>query len=306
MFSPLKNFFANSTKVPANIKRFFTDESGLFWLKFTEAQLSLSNEFVLKTESKKAASFEVAADIEQLRTVVSNRKQLQYIPAEANEVLRSLSCGVQDVVKQFVESFYEELEEYLAKWSRSLDGTEVFSWLRLDALPTWPDVESSIRYLQNHFSSDAVKIDKAFDEMILLQQVANEKLTAWNSGKVSCEDRWIDVFKLLNGQNRPIPQISLVAQYAFAIPGTSTEVERLFSIINGVWSAEKGHLALSTLEAHLNVKVNCNMNCEEFYKSVMQNNKLLAQVQTSAKYKNDAFEQPTTSSKALNTTNPED
>lgn len=104
MFTLLKNFFNNSAKTPANIKRFFTDEYGCFGT-FTEVQLSLSNEFVLKTESKKAASFKVAADIEQLRSIVSNRKHLQYIPAEANEVLRSLSCGVQDVVKQFVNSF---------------------------------------------------------------------------------------------------------------------------------------------------------------------------------------------------------
>lgn len=126
MFTPLKNFFESLSNAPANIKRFFDDETGLFWLKFAEAQLSISNEFVLKTESKKAASFEVAAEIEELRSIVSNRKQVQYIPPEAGVVLHDLSGDVQDLVKHFVNLFYGALEKYLEKWSRSLDGTEIF------------------------------------------------------------------------------------------------------------------------------------------------------------------------------------
>jgi hypothetical protein len=140
-----------------------------------------------------------------------------------------------------------------------------------------------------------VKVDKIFDETNLLLQVLREKLASWNAGKVSCQDRWIELIKTMSDQNRPITQISLVVQYAFAIPGTSTEVERLFSIINGVWNAEKGKLSLKTLEAHLNVKVNNDQSCEEFYTSIKCNKILLAQAKSSEKYNTDAVNEPSTS-----------
>lgn len=258
--------------------------------------MNLSNEFVLKTESKEAACFEVAAKIEELRSIVLNRKQAQYIPSEAAEEFRGFSGVVQDDIGQSVKSFYEVLDSYITKWSRSLDGTEIFAWLYLKTLPDFKkDVEPSLKFLQKHFSADAVNIDKAFDELVLLQQIVREKLFVWNAEKVSCQDRWIELIKTMSDQNRPITQIALVVQYAFAIPGTSTQVERLFSIINGIWKTENGQLALSTLEAHLNVKVNSGHNCEKFFELIKNNKNLLSQVQSSEKYISDDNNQASTS-----------
>ena len=64
-----------------------------------------------------------------------------------------------------------------------------------------------------------------------------------------------------------------------AIPGTSTEVERLFSLIKDVWGTQEGHLDLKTLEAHLEIKFNCKKSCSEFFDAVKSNKKLLSQVQ---------------------------
>jgi hypothetical protein len=61
----------------------------------------------------------------------------------------------------------------------------------------------------------------------------------WNEEKIPSETRWIEVFKILAQHNRPLKNMSLLAQYAFAIPGSSAEVERLFSIINDVWGPDK-------------------------------------------------------------------
>lgn len=77
-------------KCPVAILRFFEDESSLFWLKFVEAQLTVSNDYVLQTESTEIASFEVAVKIIKLRKLVANREQTQHIPAEAEELLNEL------------------------------------------------------------------------------------------------------------------------------------------------------------------------------------------------------------------------
>lgn len=85
-------------------------------------------------------------------------------------------------------------------------------------------------------------------------------------------------------QHRPITQLSLLVQYAFSIPGTSAEVERLFSIINDIWTPEKGQLLKETLEAHLNIHMNSKLNCSEYYKSIKNNKNLLGKVQNAEKY----------------------
>lgn len=296
MFQPLKIYFEGLQKCPITIQNFFKDVAALFWMKFVDSQFALSNEYILKTESRKIASFEVANEVINLRNIADNRKKNCYIPAEAVTLFNDLSTSKQKDAKLSMSNFYSELTSYLEKYWRSLDGTEVFSWMILCSLPDWEtDVKPSITFLQKHFAPDVVSIDSAFDEMVLLRQYVAQNLTRWNETKTTSEFRWIETFKSLNNQNRPIKQISLLVQYAFAIPGTSTEVERLFSIINDVWGPDKGQMKLETLEAHLNVKVNSNKGCDAYYNSIKLNKKLLAQVQGGDKYKTVDKNQPYTS-----------
>jgi hypothetical protein len=53
------------------------------------------------------------------------------------------------------------------------------------------------------------------------------------------ENRWCEILKNLKEQHQAIPNFSLLAQYALANPGTSAQVERLFSIIKEVWEPKK-------------------------------------------------------------------
>jgi hypothetical protein len=70
----------------------------------------------------------------------------------------------------------------------------------------------------------------------------------------------------------------LLAQYAFATPGTSAEVETLFSIIKHVWGSEKGQLSMNALEAHLEIKYNDAADCREFFNRVKGNKMMLSEV----------------------------
>jgi hypothetical protein len=64
------------------------------------------------------------------------------------------------------------------------------------------------------------------------------------------ENRWCEILKNLREQHRAIPNFSYFAKYALVIPGSSAEVERLFSIIKEVWGPKKGQMNLNTLESH--------------------------------------------------------
>lgn len=290
MFEPLKNFFETASSCPVSVRRFFDDNSALFWLHFIDSQLQLSNDSILKTETKHIAAFEVAAEISELRKKIEHRKKVLYIP-NACTMYEQFTEVEKEVVKLYAEKFYSTLSNYLEKWSKSLDGAEVFGWMALTIVPDWEkDIKPSLLYASKRIGNEKIDADKVFDETNLLQQITTAKLESWTSIAASSQARWLDVFKTLNQQNRPIQNTSLLVQYAFAIPGSSTEAERLFSIINDVWGPDKEHMSLLTLEAYLNIKVNSEMNCTEYYESAKKNDDLLAQVQSSQKYQSHTNE----------------
>lgn len=297
MFVPLKNFFSNAKSCPVTIRQFFGNDSALFWLYFIDSQLELSNEYVLKTETTKIAAFEVAKLITELRNKVANREQNTFIPMKACQHFQILSEGRKIQTQNEMKVFYATLNQYLEKWSNSLDGTEIFGWMSLTAVPVWEEhVSPSINYLMERFGKEAINGDIVFDELILLQQFVSVKLPLWTEMNFSSEARWIDVFKTFSQQNQQISQISLLVQYAFAIPGSSTEVERLFSVIKNVWASNKCQMSSETLEAILNVKFNSQLKCSEYFDSIKNDKNFLAKAHMGEKYHADQNSQQPTSS----------
>jgi hypothetical protein len=57
-----------------------------------------------------------------------------------------------------------------------------------------------------------------------------------------------------------------------SLPGTSAPVERVFSIMGNIWSAERGRLSVSTVKHLLNVRIiNSELSCCEFYDLIKTN-----------------------------------
>jgi hypothetical protein len=269
------------------VKKFFKNESALFWLKFIEAQLILSNRYVLRTESRDVAAFEVAEELAEMRSLVKNRKANMYIAHEAQSLLSTLDVDEQEEIHSHVVVFYNSLDSYLDKWSKNLDGTDVFCWMKLAKALDWAkDIMPAVNFMKKHHQDSDLSVDDLYDEFPRLQHFVDDNRTRWESEKFTTENKWLEVLRQLKEQHRAIPCFSLLAQYAFAMPGTSAEVERLFSIIKHVWGSEKGQLSMNALEAHLEIKYNDAADCREFFNRVKGNKKMLSEVNSSEKYKN--------------------
>jgi hypothetical protein len=63
-----------------------------------------------------------------------------------------------------------------------------------------------------------------------------------------------------------------MVEFAVSLPGTSTPVERVFSIMGNIWPVERGRLLVSTVKHLLNVKINSELSCCEFMMSLKQTN----------------------------------
>lgn len=288
MFEPLTTYFQDMQNCPVSLSEFYESESSLFWLTFLECQLKLSNEYVLRSETKTGTAFEISSVINELRDIVGNRQIENYLRSDAKELLLKLTPRQQPKNLDYVKKFYEALSSYLEKWSESLDGNEVFAWMSLTAVPDWDrEIRPSLTYAIDRIGPDIIDADAVFDEIVLLKQYVTNSLDRWTENKSSSETRWLDAFKSLSQQSRPIKEISLLVQFAFSIPGSSTEVERLFSYINDVWSEDKPQMKHNTLEAQLNIKVNSDLDCVQFYNSIKNNRKILAQVKNAYKDTNN-------------------
>ena len=70
----------------------------------------------------------------------------------------------------------------------------------------------------------------------------------------------------------------------FKIPLSNGCVERVFSILGNIWREECNRLLPEYVKAELQIKINYYLNCDEFYHSIKQNNKLLALCISKKKY----------------------
>jgi hypothetical protein len=67
-----------------------------------------------------------------------------------------------------------------------------------------------------------------------------------------------------------------MVEFAMSLPGTSAPVERVFfNYGENIWSAERGRLSVSTVKHLLNVKVNSELSCCEFYDLIKTNKPFL-------------------------------
>jgi hypothetical protein len=75
-----------------------------------------------------------------------------------------------------------------------------------------------------------------------------------------------------------------MVEFAMSLLGTSAPVERVFSIMGNIRSAERGRLSVSTVKHLLNVKINSEFSCCEFYDIIKTNKPFLKKVMSSEKY----------------------
>lgn len=74
----------------------------------------------------------------------------------------------------------------------------------------------------------------------------------------------------------------------FCFPGTNAATERVFSLMNDLWTSEKFRMKVETVKAILTVKVNRNQTFEEIKKGLAANPDLIQKIHSSEKYPQNA------------------
>lgn len=98
---------------------------------------------------------------------------------------------------------------------------------------------------------------------------------------------WTTIFKHFRNNSTQLVNLKLkLTEFAFSFAGTSTEVERIFSLMNNIWDEGKSRLEIDILDAFLTVQQNSTMTCSEFYENIKNNDEFLKKTVAKDKYNN--------------------
>lgn len=179
--------------------------------------------------------------------------------------------------------------DYLAVWTEPLKPMKLYAWAMLMRVPTWQDIEAVMNNLSENKLFDASeKATKVHAQFRLVKiYCTDEKIKDWKNRHIPTVDRWVEIFRNLDSEDREYGEIATVVEYILCLPGTSASVERVFSAVNKTWTDEKSQLQVETLKAILTVKCNLKLSCIEFFKFLKEKPELLRQIASKDKYRTD-------------------
>ena len=142
--------------------------------------------------------------------------------------------------------------------------------------------------LQEKCLNVSVSIDSVFDEVTYLQQVLNSGiLNNWQDNGTSLSDRWKKIFDLLSELEINTPNLRKIIAVLMCLPGSNASVERIFSLMNALWTDEKNRFLVEAIKAIPMTKSNFNLSCDAFAKKLAKNKAIpvLKKIHGSEKYR---------------------
>jgi len=150
----------------------------------------------------------------------------------------------------------------------------------------WEDVQKVMDLLIEQKCISSSQDTGVFDEFSLISKyITAQKIYDWNTGNIPTENRWVEAFTHFNANDISHVNFSIIVEYILCLPGSNARVERVFSLMNKIWSSEKTQLRVGVLKAILITKGNINKSCQEFHSYIQTKQATLKQICGSDKYK---------------------
>jgi hypothetical protein len=242
-------------------------------LHFAHQYMKLFHECILKLEMKSTNSTHLYNIMNDLRTKLKNRFNHQFYGSKVIEMLRKVTHFEKKKFENEALNAYRRCLNYLEKWF-DFDNS-------LFKMFTELDLENSIDYKNILIIVSALNIavdrDALFDECLIL----NELLV-----KMTSEDKNLQNDKLWSKilKSNSFINISKVVETVLSIPIGNDFVERIFSLMEKIWSKERSLMKVDSVKAEICINLNYSMSCNEFVDYVSNNDDLLNAAKSDRKY----------------------
>jgi hypothetical protein len=71
----------------------------------------------------------------------------------------------------------------------------------------------------------------------------------FNTKSLTTFERWAEVFEFVRSECISLKNTQLILEFSFAFPGTSTAIERVFSVTSALWVDEKRRYLFEPIKA---------------------------------------------------------
>jgi hypothetical protein len=86
----------------------------------------------------------------------------------------------------------------------------------------------------------------------------------------------VQIFSEISKKRLDFQDLYNIVEYILCLPGITAPAERIFSVMNTVWSEEKSRLRVETMRATLVVRQNYVTECEKFCDKLLKDRNFAA------------------------------
>jgi hypothetical protein len=284
-FEALKLYFTglNENDYPLIISQFFWETScneksdqnfNQMLLYFVHQYMKLFHETILKLEMKSTNSTNLYDIMSELKTKLENRIKYNFFGSFLNTQLKQITKNEKEKFEKVSKNSYERALIYLNKWFDFENSIfKKFSCLNLDKELNYNEINEICVALNISVDRDAL-FDECcmFNELFKIIQFEDKKLTI------------VELYCKILSKN-DFKKLSKVIECVLAIPIENDFVERIFSVMQNLWTDERNRMSINLVKAEICTRFNFSLSCYEFHEYVKNNSELLSAAKSDKKYK---------------------
>lgn len=221
------------------------------YLYFVHHYMNVLTESILILEKKDLTSIELHDIMCQLREKIKHRLDSSFYGARIKQALIYLTQQQQKKFISEANKVYTKTLDYLNDFY-DFDNS-YFQYFSIFDLKTHINYDNVLKLAQKLVIS--IDEDKIFDEIGAVNSI-REKVTGMD---IPIDKKWCQIFESLESS-----ELVKIVSKVLSIPISNAFVERIFSIMNNLWTEERNNLSVPMVKAELCVRINYNMNCNEF------------------------------------------
>lgn len=245
------------------------------YLYFVHHLMNILTKSIQCLESEEVMSTDIHEIMINLKHQIQKRLDEEFYGSKVNKSLKHLDQYKRNKFEREAKEVYTRALQYFHKWyDFEKSPFQYFSAINLkNGLLVYKDVLKA---------AEAAKVDlnedNLFEEITLLEPV----LPQIASLQLRLDQKWVEIFNKCDN----LKELPKLVGKILSVPISNAYVERVFSIMGNTWTDLRNRMGVEMVKAELLVKLNFDMNCQQFEKFLSQpeQSKLLSKVKSQEKY----------------------
>ncbi|XP_060088693.1 uncharacterized protein LOC132567096 [Heteronotia binoei] len=237
------------------------------YMMFLQTTLTPIEETVLILEQDALTAPELFEAMLRLLNSLKQRKADSFFGTETDKALRKMPPSKARKVTQDFLKFFEKTIAYLeAKFDFSEKN-------HLCALTPF-SLKKSVTYDHLRCAAEQLKMEKIINLDNLYSEYTDAKSlmdeqVACVDPKITVDKKWVAIFSEMGTRSHKCENLLLLVSKILSIPCSNAFVERVFSLMSARWTETRNRCNVDLVKAELQVKVNFDMDCEQFYHRII-------------------------------------